>query len=100
MKIKSLTQTCFCCPSQWEGLLDDGRSIYIRYRYGKLFVGIGNTKDEAVRSSELVQTITDKFSSFMTTEKMLGFISKSCGLETDFHLKVEESRSSYADMVH
>ena len=35
-EIKHLRLTCMACPSQWEGTLTDGRTFYIRYRYGLL----------------------------------------------------------------
>jgi hypothetical protein len=33
---KNLEQTCFACPSQWEGETVDGKKFYIRYRFGWL----------------------------------------------------------------
>jgi len=39
--LKNLINTCTLCPSQWEGELDDGRLIYIRYRWGYLRVELG-----------------------------------------------------------
>lgn len=36
MKITSLMQTCFACPSQWEGKTEKGQYLYIRYRWGYL----------------------------------------------------------------
>jgi len=39
--LKKLINTCTLCPSQWEGELDDGRLIYIRYRWGYLRVELG-----------------------------------------------------------
>lgn len=33
------TQTCFACPSQWEGSTED-YSFYVRYRHGFLSVSI------------------------------------------------------------
>lgn len=44
--VASISQTCKA-PSQWEGLLDDGRHIYVRYRWGVLTVGVGDTFREA-----------------------------------------------------
>jgi hypothetical protein len=41
MVIAELTQTCDRYPSQWEGRLDDGRPIYIRFRHDELSVHIG-----------------------------------------------------------
>jgi hypothetical protein len=50
LKLVALTKTCIACPSQWEGTLEDGRTIYARYRYGELSVGVGNGINEAVRN--------------------------------------------------
>ena len=36
--VKELIQECGACPSSWSGKLEDGRSIFIRYRYGTLRV--------------------------------------------------------------
>jgi hypothetical protein len=49
-KVVALTKTCFACPAQWEGTLEDGRTIYARYRGGALSVGIGNDIDEAIEN--------------------------------------------------
>lgn len=39
-RVTSLAQTCFACPSQWEGRSIDGRRIYIRFRNGWLTVDV------------------------------------------------------------
>ncbi len=49
--IVALTQTCLLMPSQWEGELDDGRSLYVRYRHGLLSVGVGEGAKDAWRNS-------------------------------------------------
>ena len=46
MNIKTLTRTCYACPSQWEGVTDDNRQVYIRYRHGSLSVSVGESGDE------------------------------------------------------
>ena len=51
LKVIALRNTSIACPSQWEGTLEDGRAIYVRYRHGALSVGVGNDTDEAVRNS-------------------------------------------------
>lgn len=43
MKIAEVKQTCCACPSQWEGRLTDGRTFYVRYRYGYLSVCVSPT---------------------------------------------------------
>lgn len=40
IKLKELYRTCYACPSQWEGITEDGSSIYVRYRFGVLNVDI------------------------------------------------------------
>lgn len=49
-RVVALKKTCTACPSQWEGALEDGRVIYVRYRWGELSVGTGNDIDEAVHN--------------------------------------------------
>lgn len=42
LRIKEIFQTCLSCPSQWEGLLEDERSICIRYRRGYLSIHVSH----------------------------------------------------------
>ena len=60
MKVKKIVETCGACPSQWEGSLDDGRAIYIRYRHGYLSIRVSEepTKDiyMAVEGKEVFGT--------------------------------------------
>lgn len=57
MKLIKLECTCEACPTQYDGKLDDGRMIYVRYRWGYLSIRI--SKDEtddifhAVRGEEI-----------------------------------------------
>jgi len=46
--IVELVQTCNACPSQWEGRLADGRSIYIRFRHGELRATCAQTIEDAI----------------------------------------------------
>jgi hypothetical protein len=49
-KVLALRKTSLACPSQWEGILEDGRAVYARYRWGELSVGVGEGVNEAVRN--------------------------------------------------
>lgn len=49
LKIKRIERTCFGCPSQWVGKLEDDRVVYVRYRWGILSVGIGDDIEEATK---------------------------------------------------
>ena len=57
MKVISIEQTCGACPSQWEGITDDNRRVYVRYRWGNLSVRVGEIDDmqefAAVRGNEV-----------------------------------------------
>jgi hypothetical protein len=50
LKIKMLRMTSVGAPEQYEGLLEDGRGIYIRERWGNISVEISKkpVKDVAV----------------------------------------------------
>lgn len=40
VELKEITQTCYACPSQWEGITVDGEAVYIRYRWGRLRIDL------------------------------------------------------------
>jgi len=75
-KLVKLVQTCFACPSQWEGKLDDGRMIYIRYRWGVLSISVSPepTDDimDAVGGEEIFGTIMgDGFDGYLEEAKLM-----------------------------
>lgn len=48
-RIMEISKTCEACPAQWEGRLDDGQYIYVRFRHGRLSIKVGGpTIAEAV----------------------------------------------------
>lgn len=51
-KVIEIEQTCSACPAQWEGVLEDGRAIYIRYRWGHLSIEAGKTVEDAIRDGD------------------------------------------------
>lgn len=48
MQITKMERTSTGFPAQWEGQLENGQYIYIRYRWGLFTLGIGDTIDDAV----------------------------------------------------
>ena len=40
MRIIELKQTCYACPSQWEGKTLYDQRVYIRYRWGYLSIEV------------------------------------------------------------
>ena len=39
-EVVNLVQTCGCHPSQWEGWTSVGRVIHVRFRHGRLWIGL------------------------------------------------------------
>lgn len=40
LRVRTLEQTCWAVPSQWEGHLEDGRMFYVRFRSGHFEVRV------------------------------------------------------------
>ena len=45
MKVEKIVKTCDSYPSQWEGITDDNRQVYVRYRWGCLYILVGKVGD-------------------------------------------------------
>jgi len=75
IKITELRKTCNACPAQWEGKLDDGRAVYIRYRWGVLTIDAGDTIDEAIAGQHniLIVNSRDGMGGFMTLADLKEF---------------------------
>ena len=55
--VATLINTCSACPAQWDGMLKDGRPIYVRYRWGYLSIRVGikgGGMDSAVCGKEIL----------------------------------------------
>jgi hypothetical protein len=63
--IADLEQTCWACPSQWEGRTADGSDLYIRYRHGHLSVDVGGETVFALDHGDALDGV-------MSTAKMRG----------------------------
>jgi hypothetical protein len=73
--VVALEKTCFACPAQWEGELEDGRALYARYRGGGLSVGVGAGVEEAVHNSMSEEGfyfdhVGDGFDGYMDLEEL------------------------------
>jgi len=79
MKITHIEQTCGACPSQWEITLKNGHMIYVRYRWGCLYIGMSakptNNIDYAIYDNSsltlLDEQVGGEFHGHMTTEQMM-----------------------------
>lgn len=74
-RIATLAQTCGACPSQWEGRTAAGEHVYIRYRGGRLSLGIGPTEDDAVGSDHAVLERGDPLDGVMDTGTMIALLA-------------------------
>jgi hypothetical protein len=68
--VTTITQTCLACPSQWEGTADDGRVVYIRYRWGSLSIGVGRTLQEAVNADRWTLDYGDPIDGFLAYDEL------------------------------
>lgn len=75
MTVKTLTKTCEACPAQWEGTLEDGRVIYIRYRWGSLGFGVGDDLGDAIDACQYVEEPGHEFDGELSTAAMALYIS-------------------------
>ena len=73
--IEKLTKTCDACPSQWEGVTDAGKAVYVRYRWGYLSISIGDTLTQAIRregpeNSVFEKAIVNSLDGFITYDEL------------------------------
>jgi hypothetical protein len=74
--VTQLTRTCDACPAQWEGLVSDGRHVYVRYRWGYLSVRVSedvNPTDRfaAVDGPEVFGAeLGDEFHGYLSFEEL------------------------------
>jgi hypothetical protein len=78
-KVATLERTCFACPAQWEGTLDTGEYVYIRFRWGHLAITAAPTEDRAVmcrRDDEEARVVFewsegDTYNGYMTNDRLV-----------------------------
>jgi hypothetical protein len=98
--VLTLRKTCIACPSQWEGALDDGHTVYARFRHGRLSVGIGETVEGAVDNAMSDQAlyqgeIGDGLDGFMDFEELKAHLRGL--IEFPLDLNVENENPPLAD---
>lgn len=68
--VKELEKTCEACPAQWEGITRDGRHVYVRYRYGWLQVGFGESLDDAIDDETIGIKVGDDMDGVLPYEQL------------------------------
>jgi hypothetical protein len=74
-RLIKLEQTSYACPSQWEGVLETGQHIYIRYRYSSLDFGVGKNLGDAINSCKHMMQYGEGADGFLTEGKMLELLN-------------------------
>ena len=88
VNINDFKMTCSACPSQWEGKTLTGDHVYIRYRWGQLTVGIGDSLRDAIENTTLSKGIDETgWLGMMPTEEMM---QHTHGV-LDWHAKANEA---------
>lgn len=87
--INDLYMTCDTAPSSWEGITDTGQFVYIRYRWGILYVYVTpfelhrkfKSKQEIENALECIQEIRcgGSYASVMSTELMVLYLRETFG---------------------
>jgi hypothetical protein len=71
LRVVKLAHTGLCHPSQWEGWTDTDRLILVRFRYGRLWIGL--TADFMTTPITLLETgygcLDDGYLAFKTLQK-------------------------------
>jgi hypothetical protein len=73
MRIRNLIQTGTACPSQWDAESEDGRPVYIRYRWGTLTAEFWDMTNPPFneRGVFYAEPQGDPYDGVMTTEEMI-----------------------------
>lgn len=54
---RNLVQTCFGCPSAWEGETEDGKELYVRFRHGYWRVDVDGTTVVSGTSNQMADGV-------------------------------------------
>jgi hypothetical protein len=81
LKAKTLIITCTYAPSQWEGITEDGKSFYIRCRWGNLILNISEKEstnvDDAIKGITVFQkNISDKYDDLLNIQDIKEILSE------------------------
>lgn len=72
IRVVSYEKTSPACPAQWEGVTDDGRTVYVRYRGGFFTAQVGSSLREALDADPLLTWESDdEWDGWMTYDRMV-----------------------------
>lgn len=95
-----LIQTCGACPSQWDGITNDGRGVYVRYRWGFLSVRVAKTVDgDAVAGDQLYgEQLGDGFDGVLSEEGLIEVLVRN-GLACEAAADVAVTHEQVAELA-
>lgn len=70
IKVKKLIRTIGCCPTQLEGETEDGKFIYIHYRYGTIEVYVSPNEDDFIDHLVFRKVIGDHYDGYLTERRL------------------------------
>ena len=72
MKVKKYEKTCNACPAQWDIYLEDGRYIYVRYRWGTLSLTLSDSPENVFDNGEVIfcESLEGPFDGYMSDEEL------------------------------
>lgn len=82
VKIVKLECTCQACPTQYEAKLEDGRLVYLRYRWGYLSIRASpcetdNIHDAISGEEVLGESRGDDFHGSMDRDEVISYLRKA-----------------------
>lgn len=91
LKAKTIIKTCQYAPSQWEGKTEDGKSFYIRYRWGTLSLNVSKSVSNNVFDAINEDTgdvlfhkfIDDEFDNELNIDEVRKFLSEIIDLSAE-----------------
>lgn len=106
--IKKFFKVSNSAPTQWFGITDDNRGIYIRYRNSNLEVVVGNPPAKSHPSSSVVvdkEVESDNYTSRMNSGKLIAEL-KSTEVNVDHRSEkpqdneLEEVRNNMSEYIN
>lgn len=86
IKVTKIIKITGCCPTQWEGVTDDGLPIYIRYRHGDISVRVDD--EEIFYGDPHPEAPGSGFMKYPELKMLLGSIVELPGDEINVELEM------------
>lgn len=104
--ITKIECTCSACPTQYEGMLDNGKMFYFRFRWGELSISESSNPteeiDDAIIGTVILEDQTnDQWNGSLSPEQVVSYLSSVYNLSPEIikyiQLSAELKRSLNLD---